>query len=172
MIFLKMLMGKLDWLIAAALLASLGGLMGVCYLKGRTDGTKLERTVWLEKQAQEDKAAKALQVKSDAASVKVVTKYVEKQAEVKVKKEIIKQEVIRYVQSKSKSCHLDAQWVLHHDRAAANTVSDTSRRNHETTSSAALPTITDNYGICHDTREQLLACQSWIKEQQGANKGE
>lgn len=158
-------LGKVDWTIVVICLG-VPVLLGMLYYEGYEQGKNAEHAEWVKEKAQMVLAVQALEKKAAEVTTKVVVKYVERKAEVKVKNQVIKQEVIRYVQSKPKSCSLDSQWVLLHDNAATNTVSKASRGNHETPSATALVTVTENYGTCHETREQLLACQSWIREQE------
>ena len=81
----------------------------------------------------------------------------------------VTQEVIRYVQRPT-DCRVDSEWVRIHDIAAhspADSVSANAGTSAEFDGSAAslgdaLIVVTDNYAICHESRERLIGLQEWI----------
>lgn len=76
-------------------------------------------------------------------------------------------EIIKLVPS---ACELPNGWVHVHDSSAQGRDADPTRAINDTPSGIedveALGTIVENYASCHENREQLLALQKWIRDQE------
>jgi len=97
---------------------------------------------------------------------RVVIEYVDRIKEV-VKWRTKNVEIIKLVPS---VCELPNGWVHVHDRSAQGRDADPTRAINDTPSGIedveALGTIVENYAACHENREQLLALQKWIRDQE------
>lgn len=97
---------------------------------------------------------------------KIVIEYQDRIKEV-VKWRAYNVEVIKVVPS---VCELPNGWVHVHDRSAQGRNADPARAIDDTPSGIedveALGTVVENYATCHENREQLLALQRWIREQE------
>lgn len=105
----------------------------------------------------------------EAATERVVTRYVKVKGDTQVVTQTITKEVVRYADANPGTC-LDAGWGLLHDAASANTVPDPGFKPDAATgaptASAALQTVTRNYAACWRNANRLDALQGWIREQQ------
>lgn len=103
---------------------------------------------------------------SGKVTEKIVIEYVDRVKEV-VKWRTKNVEIIKIVPS---GCELSAGWVSVHDSSAEGRDADATRAADDTSSgikdTEALGTIVENYASCHENREQVIALQSWIREQQ------
>lgn len=101
--------------------------------------------------------------------------YLKLKTEQQRKNKVIKEQVIKYVQSPDAgTCKLPSDWVRIHDQAAtgednsadtaASGVDDTAAR---VTDADALPVIVDNYEVCRGARLQLIGLQEWAKAVSG-----
>jgi len=96
---------------------------------------------------------------------------IERNKKSRVEKEIVTNEVIRYVQTPaSRSCGLDSDGVCITDKAAGYRVpanpEATSAPNDcpaGVTAARVVQVVSANYGRCTDTRNQLLALQEWVR---------
>ena len=103
---------------------------------------------------------------SGKVTEKIVIEYVDRVEEI-VKWRTKNVEIIKLVPS---VCELPNGWVHVHDRSAQGGNAEPARAIDDTPSGIedveALGTIVENYASCHENREQLLALQAWIREQQ------
>ena len=111
------------------------------------------------------------------ASVKIVTKYVDRVQIVKEKGDAIVQKIPEYISKESDAkCTIPNGFVVLHDAAAKGEVPDSSRDSNEAASGIALSsvgkTVTQNYTICHQTEEQLKALQEWVRTQEKIYNGD
>lgn len=115
---------------------------------------------------------KDLEVKSSKVTTKIVTEYVDKIHVVEVKGDTIIKEVPVYVTAKSDNqCVIPTGFVLIHNTAASNgdlprTTGDTNEKASGVALSTVAETVTVNYKQYHETIQQLLALQEWVKQQQ------
>ena len=111
------------------------------------------------------------------ASVKIVTKYVDRVQIVKEKGDAIVQKIPEYISKESDAkCTIPNGFVVLHDAAVKGEVPDSSRDSNEAASGIALSsvgkTVTQNYTICHQTEEQLKALQEWVRTQEKIYNGD
>lgn len=106
--------------------------------------------------------------KSDVAAQLEVEKLKKQQEVIRY----VNKEIIKYVQDPNAGkCELPNSWVRIHDTAASpdslSAVPEASSDSDESASGItdieALTTITDNYGRCVETREQLISLQEWVR---------
>lgn len=115
---------------------------------------------------------KELETNSAKETTKVVTKYVDKVREVKVKGDTIVKEVPVYVNKEANArCDVSTGFVQLHDAAAKNdSVPGTTGTTNEKASGVELSDVativTGNYTKYHEVKEQLLALQEWVRKQQ------
>ena len=84
---------------------------------------------------------------------------------------VVVRKVIEYVQNPDiERVHLPPEWVRLHDTAASGRMSEDAGPTGATDDTAegvtdadAIAVVTDNYGICTDTRNQLIGLQEWAK---------
>lgn len=157
-------MALLGWQRYALYGAVIAVFLGAAWFHGYTRGElKLA-----EYKADQAKAAVVIVTKQGKVTERVVTKYVKVKQATQVVANGIKNEVIRYVETHPGSC-LDRQWGRLHDGAALGTIpipaSFADGAAGAPTASAAIETITDNYGACHRNAERLGALQEWVREQ-------
>lgn len=110
------------------------------------------------------------------ASVKVVTKYVDRVQIVKEKGDVLIQKVPEYISKDSDAkCVVPNGFVVLHDAAAKGEVPDSTRDVNEAASGVALSTVgktvTENYTTCHQNVEQLKALQEWVRTQEKIYNG-
>lgn len=94
-----------------------------------------------------------------------------KQKRQEVIERVITNEVIKYVQTPvSAKCGLDANGVRIVNLAASGDLSrdtesagGTARAAEGVSAAVVVSTVTENYGACHETRNRLIALQSWVK---------
>jgi hypothetical protein len=108
---------------------------------------------------------------SAEASVKVVTKYIDRVTVVKETGDAIIREVPKFISAKSDSmCVVPNGFVLLHDSASRNEVPDASGSTNEGASEVKLSgiatTVAENYTTYYQVSEQLKALQEWIRVQQ------
>lgn len=156
------------WRIAAYGLAAtllLGGAAGWGYFQG-------VQKLW-DYQAKQAREAVKIVTRQGAATVKVVTEYVEVSGKTEYVTRYIDREVEIYVESSPDSLKLDARWGILHDAAATNTLPGTPSEDHGAgrapSAAQALQTVTGNYAACHRTADRLDAAQAWIRAQKEAN---
>jgi hypothetical protein len=119
--------------------------------------------------------AKLEMAKKDAesadATVKVVTKYIDRVTVVKENGNAILKEVPKFVSKDADAkCVVPNSFVVLHDSASRNEVPDSTRGVDEGASKVKLSgiaeTVTTNYTTYHQVSEQLKALQEWVKQQQ------
>jgi hypothetical protein len=117
--------------------------------------------------------AKVAQKETQAAetTVKVVTKYVKTVETIKEKGDVIIKEIPMYITKVDDSkCAVPNGFVMLHDSASRNEVSDTARIADAGSSSVKISevagTVVENYTTYHEVSAQLKALQQWVKEQQ------
>lgn len=107
------------------------------------------------------------------ASVRIVTRYVDRVQIVRERGATITREIPVYVTAKSDAaCAVPAGFVSVHNAAAENVplaqpAGDPDAPAPGVTLSAVASTVAGNYGICHENAEELSALQSWLLERQG-----
>lgn len=109
------------------------------------------------------------------ATVKVVTKYVDRIVKVQGVTRVITKEIPVYVTSTADAgCVIPAGFVRVHDAAAAGVVPQPAGDPDAPAPGVALSTVaetvTDNYGVAHEIAAQLTALQDWIRAQQALTK--
>lgn len=113
-----------------------------------------------------DATVEKFEQQSAAVNTVIVTEYVDRIKEI-TKWRTNNVEVIKVVPS---VCELPNGWVHVHDSSAEGRNADPARAIDETPSGVedveALGTVVENYATCHENREQLLALQKWVTDQQ------
>jgi hypothetical protein len=109
------------------------------------------------------------------ATVQVITKYVDRVRIVRETGATIIKEVPVYVSKEADAaCVLPRGFVRLHDAAAAGIVPDPAGSADASTAGIALSTVSgtvaDNYQRCHETAEQLIGLQDWIREMKRASE--
>lgn len=114
------------------------------------------------------------EAKAAEVTTEVITEYVDRVQIVKEKGDVIIKEVPEYIVKYDSRCELPNAFVELHDSAAQNKIPDSTRLADEGTSdiklSGATETIVENYGTCHQIREQLKSLQDWIRKQEKVSK--
>lgn len=110
-------------------------------------------------------------VRQGAVTTRVETRYVARAAEVRTVTRTITREIPHVLPVEvDQRFPLPNGFVRLHDAAALGTVPDTASvpdgAASDVTASEAASVIVDNYGTYYQTREQLLALQDWIRQQQ------
>lgn len=111
------------------------------------------------------------EAESAEASVKVVTKYIDRVTVVKENGDAIIREVPKFISAKSDSmCVVPNGFVLLHDSASRNEIPDASGSVNEGASEVKLSgiatTVAENYTTYYQVSEQLKALQEWVRVQQ------
>lgn len=124
---------------------------------------------WRSKVEDMEKKVAAAEKKSAVINKVVETKIVEK---IKVIKQTTKgniEYVDRIVATHDNKCILSDAAVGVHNAASQNALAKSSGATDEGTSdvkiSGLVRTVTENYGICYQTREQVIGWQMWYSEQ-------
>jgi hypothetical protein len=135
------------------------------------EGSIANQAAWEAKVAEVKLEMAKKETASAEASVKVITKYVEKIKVVKETNDAIIKEVPKYInQAADAKCDVPNSFVVLHDSASNNEVPDPARLANEGTSATKISTVAEtvvgNYGVCHENSEQLRSLQQWIVEQQ------
>lgn len=130
---------------------------------------------WLKAQEaalQLENRVKELETKSAQETTKVVTRYVDRVKEVKVKGDTVVKEVPVYVTKKADdNCTVTTGFVQLHDAAAKNdSVSGPTGDPNEKATGVELSdvtkVVTGNYTKYHEVKTQLEALQEWVRKQQ------
>ena len=142
-----------------AALLGLGWLKGAEHIQARWDAAA-------QKQALQEARLREQQAQ---ATVKVVTKYVDRVRVVREKGDVIIKEVPVYVPAQADAaCTVNRGFVRLHDAAAAGELPTPTGDPDAAASGIALSTVAGtvaaNYQTCHETAEQLRALQSWLSE--------
>lgn len=156
-------------MLAVALLAA--ALLGFGWVKGATH-VQSEWDAAISKQTLQVAVVKQRQAE---ATVKVITKYIDRVKIVRESGATIIKEVPVYVSTESDAaCVLSRGFVRLHDAAAAGIVPEPAGGVDAAPAGIALSTVAgtvaDNYQRCHENAEQLIALQAWIGEMEMASE--
>jgi len=126
---------------------------------------------WQGQFAQMKIEAAKREAESAQVSVKVVTKYIERDRIIKENSDATLKAIPQLVSKDADAaCPVPNGFVVLHDSAAKGEVPDTSGSTNEKTSGVKLSevgeTVTKNYTTCHQNAEQLKSLQEWLVEQQ------
>lgn len=114
-------------------------------------------------------AAAQAAAKSAKTTTTVVTQYVDRVQIVREAGATITREVPVYVTAKADTaCPVPLGFVRVHDAAAAGQLPQRSAGDLDAPApgvalSTVADTVADNYTTCHETREQLIALQAWVR---------
>lgn len=142
-----------------AVLFGLGWVKGQDHIQARWDAQVQQQAVQIAEQQQ----------RQAQATVKVVTRYVDRVRVVREKGQTIVKEVPVYVPVEADAaCSVNRGFVRLHDAAAAGDLpepaSDADAAASGVALSAVAETFADNYQTCHENAEQLRALQGWVRE--------
>ena len=142
----------------AAALVGFGWMKGSAHVQAEWDAATVKQSLQV---ARVEKA-------QAEATVKVVTKFVDRVRVVKERGATLTKEVVRYVPSDS--CPLPAGWRVLHDAAARGEPADPAGGLDAPPVAAqdAAATVIENYATYHELAEQLKALQSWVSQQEEA----
>ncbi|MGT2493156.1 hypothetical protein ACU4GD_28260 [Cupriavidus basilensis] len=151
------------WALVLALLGTYG--------LGRHQGAAAGRQAW---QAKADADARKVAEQGERAAektVQVVTQYVDRVQVIREKAKSITKEVPIYVPSDS--CPMPGGFRVLHDAAARGELPDPAGVADAPAAPAqdVAATVSDNYGTCHATAEQLRALQEWVRRQAAVAAG-
>lgn len=126
---------------------------------------------WQKKIAELNIKIAQLESQSQQVTTQIVTEYVDRVKIVKEKADAIVVKVPVYIDKPADtSCAINNGFVVLHDAAAKNEVPESPRDSHAEASgiklSTVAATVAENYGTCHEVRQQLESLQDWIKQQQ------
>lgn len=146
-----------------ALAALAAALLGFGWVKG-ADHVQDEWDAAISKQALQVADVKVAQAE---ATVKVITKYVDRVKVVRETGDTILKEVPVYVPAEADAaCVVNHGFVRLHDAAVAGRLPESTRSADAAPAGIALSavagTVADNYGRCHENAEQLTALQEWV----------
>ena len=134
--------------------------IGGSYYKGRHD----VEAKYEEIRKQDEARIAELEQKQNEVTTKIVTEYVDRVKTIKQKEYVYVDQAKSVVPSKSE---LSNGWVYLHDTSAKGLPAVPARSSDEGSSgikdNIALGTIVSNYSICHQTAEQLIQLQQWIR---------
>ena len=149
-----------------ALIALMLGLVATGYAWKAHNAAQAEKIAWLTAEA----GRLATELGREKVNVKVVTKYVDRVQVVQGRTRTIIKEVPVYVPTGT--ADLPAGYRVLHDAAAQGELPDPARIADAAPVPAqdAAETIVSNYGTCHETAEQVIALQDWIRAQQAVAK--
>lgn len=123
---------------------------------------------WIQANEKAAAEARAVVVKQQVVTEKIVTQWRTRTVKVKGDTEYIEKEIVRYVPASADPV-LSRGWVQLHDAAATGAVPAPAAGIDvgapAVASSAALRGVVQNYGTCHQTEAQLLALQAWVRYQ-------
>lgn len=120
--------------------------------------------------AQADTVAALFDASAARLDVKVITKYVDRVRVIHDTTQTLQREIPSYVTpATDRAFPLSRGFVRLHDAAASGLSAlpapgSTDATASDVAASTAASTIITNYGICHETAEQLSALQGWIRE--------
>lgn len=158
---------------AAILVLAVGGSAFWGYNKGFREA-EIEGAIKMANfKAQKEQQLKEVQQAASLVTEKVVVEYVDRVQEV-VKNRIVYRDVIKEVLVPS-TCSLSNGWVQVHDAAATNSNVDIQgdpNTDSNISDTEGLNAVVENYSVCHQTRDQLVALQNWVKENYSQINGE
>lgn len=146
-------------------LFGLGWVTGKKHVQARWDMQVQQQAVQIAEQQQ----------RQAQATVKVVTRYVDRVRVVREKGEAIVKEVPIYVPTQADAaCSVNRGFVRLHDAAAQGTLPEPATDADAAASGVAFSavggTVTANYQTCHENAEQLRALQTWVREMKVASE--
>lgn len=126
---------------------------------------------WQAQFAEMKLAAAQREKESAESSVKVVTKYIERDRIIKETSDVTLKAIPTLISKDADAaCAVPNGFVVLHDSAAKGEVPDTSGDANEKASGVKISevgkTVTENYATCHQNAEQLKSLQEWLVEQQ------
>lgn len=148
------------------ILVALMVLMGIV-IAAEYDGAARVRAKWDTERAAQATAAAKTETAQAAATVQVVTKYVDRIIKIKDTTHANKDRI----RSLSDTCRLSPDWRVLHDAAALSIPAASPGADDSTTgieATTALDTIIDNYSTANQCREQVMAWRDWATKMQGA----
>lgn len=131
-------------------------------------GAKSVYEDWVEANEIAAAAARAVVVRQNVVTEKIVEKWRTRTVQVKGDTETITKEIVRYVPASADPV-LPRGWLLLHDAAATRAVpaaaggADVAAP--AVAASQALQGVVGNYGTCHAIAEQLTGLQDWVRQQ-------
>jgi len=139
---------------------------GFCYVKGAS-GVHKE---WEADRLNQKLLVIKKQVQQAEVTTKVITQYVDRVQTVKEKgAEIIKEVPVYVTQYDNSRCIINNGFIRLHDAAVNSLYPGAATDIDETAStitlSRVIEVVTENYGICHETEEQLIGLQTWVINQ-------
>lgn len=144
----------------------LGAVGGFGYVKGYGHASDAYELQIAKDSLVAERKYNELLIKKNKVDIQIVTEYVEKIKEV-VRWRTRNVEVI--IDSVPDTCELTNGWVSVHDSAARALHADSTRASDATpsgvTAPQALKEINNNYSICKENADRLVALQDWIRKQ-------
>lgn len=149
-------------LLALALLSA--ALIGFGWVRGASH----VQAAWDAATAEQSSAVERVRQRQAEATVKVVTRYVDRVRTVREAGDTIIKEVPIYVTAQSDAaCTLDHGFVRLHDAAAKGIIPDPAGPADAAAAGVALSTaaatVASNYTRCRENAEQLTALQDWVR---------
>lgn len=143
-------------------------LLGLSHAYAWFNGANHVHEKWQAEKQQTQLVVARAQKQQAEATVKVVTKYVDRIRTVEGATREIEKLVPVYLPADG-ACRLPAAFRLLHDAAAAGdlmpaTPGRLDDRAGEVEAAAAASTVNANYGTCHAWREQLIGLQDWVAQ--------
>jgi hypothetical protein len=126
---------------------------------------------WQQKFAQMKLEAAQREAESTQATVRVVTKYIDRTTVIKDTSDATIKAIPQLIgKDADAACNVPNGFVVLHDSAAKGEVPDTSGDANEKASGVKISevgkVVTENYTACHQNAEQLKSLQDWLVEQQ------
>ena len=159
-------MSVIPWPYRLLALAALGvALVGFGWIKGASH-IQAQWDAAIQQQALQTATARERHAQ---ATVKVVTRYVDRVRVVREKGDTIIKEIPVYVPVQADAaCSINRGFVRLHDAAAAGELPEPATDADAAAAGIALSTVAGtvvaNYQTCHETAEQLRALQEWVGE--------
>lgn len=133
------------------------------YATGHSHGKQGERARWLEWQAQQDAYVAKRLAERNEATQQITEDRAESREVIRTVTNTILKEVPVYVPRDS--CDLPPGYRLLHDAAAAGVPPPPAGTDAAPVpAQAAVATVIDNYGTCHDNADRLAKLQQWVRE--------
>lgn len=141
------------------------------FFYGMTTGRGQIQAQWDAAAAKQTAQIVDLKERQADASIKVVTKYVDRVQVIRQQgADIIKELPVYVTREADSSCVLPRGFVRLHDAAAAGRIAETAGDSDASAAGVALSTVAgtvaDNYQRCHENAEELIGLQDWIRQQQ------
>lgn len=144
-------------------------LAATCMTFGWVKGAEQVQARWDAAVREQELQVAAVRVRQAEATVKVVTRYVDRVRVVHEKGETIIKEVPVYVPMEADAaCSVNRGFVRVHDAAAHNALpepaGDADAGAAGIALSAVAGTVASNYQTCHENAQQLRALQAWVTQ--------